>query len=92
MSIQLLTHPPLTINVPTTDMIQLDAKRIVKRFGGRIELWRRLAAHGHHISVKTIEKWMERNSIPSSRLLILIDLAKAEKSPLDLDEYTIKSK
>lgn len=73
-------------------MIQLDAKSIVKRFGGRIELWRRLAAHGHPISVKTIEKWMERNSIPSSRLLILIDLAKAEKSPLDLDEYTIKSR
>lgn len=73
-------------------MIQLDAKRIVKRFGGRIELWRRLAAHGHHISVKTIEKWVERNSIPSSRLLVLIDLAKKEKAPIDLDEYVIKTK
>ena len=50
-------------------MISLDAKRIVKRFGGRIELWRRLSANGQHISVKTIEKWMERNSIPSARLL-----------------------
>lgn len=73
-------------------MITLDAKRIVKRFGGRIELWRRLSANGQHISVKTIEKWMERNSIPSARLLILMDLAKKEKLPLDLDEYTIKSK
>jgi hypothetical protein len=35
---------------------------------------------------------MERNSIPSARLLILMDLAKKEKLPLDLDEYTIKSK
>lgn len=75
-----------------TDMIQLDAKRIVLRFGGRIELWRRLAAHGHHISVKTIEKWMERNSIPSNRLLVLIDLAKKERAPIDLDDYVIKSK
>lgn len=75
----------------STDMIQLDAKRIVQRFGGRIELWRRLNAHGHFVSVKTIEKWTERNSIPSSRLLVLMDLAKKEKSPLELDDYILKS-
>lgn len=73
-------------------MIQLDAKRIVKRFGGRIELWRRLAAHGHPISVKTIEKWTQRNSIPSHRLLVLMDLAKSEKSPINIEDFFMKSK
>ncbi len=76
-----------------TDMNpRLDAKKIVKRFGGRTELWRRLNAMGHHISVKTIEKWMERDSIPSNRLLVLMDLAKKEKSPLVLDRYVIGDK
>jgi len=69
---------------------RIDAKAIVNRFGGRIELWRRLEANGHHVSVKTIEKWMERSSIPSSRLLVLMDLAKKEKKPLVLDDYIVR--
>lgn len=71
--------------------LRLDAKKIVHRFGGRIELWRRLEAKGHHISVKTIEKWMERESIPSNRLLVLMDLAKQEGKPLVLDNFVLNN-
>ena len=74
----------------STDMSRLDAKRIVQRFGGRSELWRRLAKYDHHVSVKTIEKWMERNSIPTARLLVLIELARKEGKPLDVENYVIK--
>lgn len=69
---------------------RINAKGIVNRFGGRINLWRRLEADGHHVSIKTIEKWMERNSIPSARLIVLMDLAKKEKKPLVLDDYIIR--
>lgn len=70
--------------------LRLDAYKIVQRFGGRSELWRRLDARGHHVSLKTIEKWMERDSIPSHRLLVLMDLAKAEGKPLVLDDYVLR--
>lgn len=76
--------------VSSTDMTRLDAKRIVQRFGGRSELWRRLEKHGHHVSVKTIEKWQERNSIPTARLLVLMDLARKEGKPLNVEDYVIK--
>ncbi len=71
-------------------MTRLDAKRIVLRFGGRSELWRRMAKHGHHVSLKTIEKWMERNSIPTARLLVLFEIARKEGKPLELEDYVIK--
>ena len=76
-----------------TDMaLHLNAKAIINRFGGRLDLWRRLDAYGHKVSVKTIEKWIERNSIPSSRLIVLMDLAKKEKKPLVLDDYIVRDK
>jgi len=65
----------------------IDAKTIVKRFGGRMELYRRLSAIGHPISVKTIEKWMERDSIPTKRLIVLMRLANKEGRNLNLHEY-----
>jgi len=73
---------------PFIPMYQLDVKAIIKRFGGRTELWRRLnTTMRHSISVKTIEKWTERTSIPSSQLLILMELAKREGKPLIISEY-----
>lgn len=65
----------------------IDARTIVKRFGGRMELYRRLTAMGHPISVKTIEKWMERDSIPCKRLIALMELAKSEGRNLHLQEF-----
>lgn len=35
---------------------------------------------------------MERDSIPSHRLLVLMDLAKKEGSPLAIDSYVISEK
>lgn len=67
----------------------IDAKTIVKRFGGRMELYRRLTAIGHDISVKTIEKWMERDSIPTQRLIVLMKLAKTEGRTLNLQDFII---
>jgi hypothetical protein len=70
---------------------RLDTRKLVARFGGRIELWRRLKARGFELSVKTIEKWQERGSIPSHRIVQLMELAQHEKRPLNLNEYVQKA-
>ena len=62
-------------------------KQLIAHFGGRIELWRRLEAIGFKLSVKTIEKWMERDNIPGNRIVQLMALAQHEGRPLDLNKF-----
>jgi hypothetical protein len=69
----------------------LDIKKLVARFGGRMELWRRMNARGYELSVKTIEKWGERNSVPSARIMELLELATYEKHPINLNDYMVRS-
>ena len=44
---------------------------------------------GHKISVKTIEKWGERHSIPSRRILQLLDIARSAGRPIDINKYVL---
>lgn len=73
------------------EFTRLDIRKIIARFGGRSELHRRLKARGCGLSVKTVEKWIERDNIPSHRLVQLIELAAHEKRPLDLIDYVLKA-
>jgi hypothetical protein len=66
---------------------RINTKQLIAHFGGRIELWRRLEARGFKLSVKTIEKWMERDNIPSGRIVQLMALANYEGRPLDLNLF-----
>lgn len=66
---------------------RINTKQLIAHFGGRIELWRRLEALGFKLSVKTIEKWMERDNIPSNRIVQLFALASHEGRPLDLNQF-----
>jgi hypothetical protein len=66
---------------------RLKTKELIAHFGGRIELWRRLEARGFKLSIKTIEKWMERDNIPSNRIVQLMALANYEGRPLDLNLF-----
>lgn len=58
---------------------------IIKHFGGRNALYRKLQNRNIHLSVKTIEKWKEKGHIPTPRLKQLVDLSKAEGRPIDLN-------
>lgn len=69
---------------------RLNTRSLVAHFGGRIELWRRLEARGVKLSVKTIEKWMERDNIPVSRIVQLMELAQHEGRPLDLNSFVLR--
>ena len=66
---------------------RIDTKKLVAHFGGRIELYRRLEARGFKLSVKAIEKWMERDNIPANRIVQLMELAQHERRPLDLNLF-----
>jgi hypothetical protein len=68
---------------------KIDVTKLLLRFGGVSELWRRLSANGVDISVKTIEKWRERQSIPSARLAQLVRLSVIEGHKIDLDDFII---
>lgn len=70
---------------------KLNTRKLVAHFGGRIELWRRLAARGQKLSVKTIEKWMERDNIPVARIVQLMELAQHEGRPLDLNSFVLRT-
>jgi hypothetical protein len=69
---------------------RLDIRKLVAHFGGRIELWRRLDARGVVLSVKTIEKWTERDNIPAGRLVQLMELAQHQGRPLDLNNFVLR--
>lgn len=80
------TQEPNTVN-----FTRIDTRKLVAHFGGRIELWRRLEARGFSLSVKTIEKWMERDNIPAVRIVQLMELASHEGRPLDLNKFVLRS-
>lgn len=61
-----------------------DVPAIVKFFGGRVELVRKLEYHNIlHISTAAIDKWQHRGSIPASRLTDLQALARALRKKFD---------
>jgi len=70
---------------------RIDTRKLIARFGGRSELHRRLKARGFELSVKTIEKWQERDNIPSHRIVQLMELAQHEKAPINLNDYVQKA-
>ena len=82
-------HTPLI--GPNTVDIKLDIQKLVAYFGGRINLWRKLNATGYKLSVKTIEKWSERDSLPAHRIVQLMDLAKRDGRVIDLNSFLLNS-
>lgn len=74
------------------DKNRLDAKGVIRHFGGRIQLWRLLEKSGISLSIKTIEAWASRNSIPVSRLVELVTLAEKIGKPLTLDSIITQNK
>lgn len=71
---------------------RIDIRKLVAHFGGRAELHRRLEARGFKLSIKTIEKWLERDNIPAVRIAQLLELAQHERRPLDLNSFVTRSK
>lgn len=65
----------------------LNVHRLLAHFGGVPELWHKLNDSGVSISVKTIEKWRERNTIPTPRLVQLCLLQRRLGGFLNIDDF-----
>jgi len=72
-------------------MSLLDTKSIIRSFGGRTFLWRKLQANGHIFSIRTIDKWME-NGITMKWFMVLKKLATSEGWELKLEDYIAEQK
>lgn len=67
---------------------KLDARRLVRSFGGPTQLHARLTNEGHTLTVKAINLWVYRRSIPSKWLAVLSEMAEKDRRPLHLHKYT----
>lgn len=68
---------------------RLDVSAIIKRFGGKTKLHRALHAMDYPASKKAIEKWTERKTIPTRRILQLMALAQGQGRAFSLDKYLL---
>ena len=65
----------------------MDVRGIIKIFGGRAQLYRKLCAAKVEISHRTLDNWIYHGVIPMHRFLQLVDLAKADGLTLNLEDH-----
>lgn len=74
----------------TNKTSRLDTKGVVNHFGGCSKLHAALSSNGICISLKTVEAWISRGSIPSARLVELADLGRKLKNPFTVDAFIVR--
>ena len=65
----------------------MDVRGIIKIFGGRAQLYRKLCGAKVEISHRTLDNWIYHGVIPMHRFLQLVDLAKADGLKLKLEDH-----
>lgn len=71
----------------TNKHYKIDVPKLYKYFGGTVIVQQILELRGHDISVKAVEKWRERGSIPSWALVELVGYSIDEGRELRLSDY-----
>lgn len=75
----------------TKNVTQYDAKKFVDHFGGAdamVGLW---MGCGFSLTKYAIEKWVQRNAIPTSRILEAVQVAKRKRKTFDIAQF-VKTK
>jgi len=65
----------------------MDVRGVIKLFGGRAQLYRKLCGAKVEISHRTLDNWIYHGVIPMHRFLQLVDLAKADGLKLKLEDH-----
>ena len=88
----MLTLLLFAVHDPSAVTTRLDTKSIVNHFGGSTQLARLLSKIGESgmESIRTIESWIYRDSIPMKKLILMIELGNMIGKPLVLDQYIQK--
>lgn len=71
---------------------QYDARKFVEHFGGpdaMIGLW---LGSGFQLTKYAIEKWVQRSSIPTSRILEAVQVAKRKRKPFNINDFVTRKK
>lgn len=71
--------------------VELDCWAVVAHFGGLAKTSRLMKQHGVDLSVDAIEKWRRRGNIPTSQLVTLAAIARANGVRFDIYDF-IKDK
>tara|TARA_B100000965_G_scaffold217683_1_gene182218 strand:- start:630 stop:896 length:267 start_codon:yes stop_codon:yes gene_type:complete len=72
--------------------IELDAKKMVRDFGGMTSTARLLTEAGVTITRDAVDKWRRAKRIPSPHLLSLALIAKDRGQRFDVYDYIIRKK
>jgi hypothetical protein len=70
---------------------QINCRKLIVRFGGPANLYRRLIRRGFSLSYKSIEKWHQRGQIRAQWLAELVLMAQEDGYPIDLIDYIERS-
>ncbi len=68
-------------------VMTIDVRKVIKRFGGRTILWKKIIASGDECHIRTIDKWIENDSIPTVRLMQLKTLADKDGFKFKIDDF-----
>ena len=68
-------------------MTTFDVTGVIKKFGGRAQLYRKLCLAKIQISHRTLDNWIYHGMIPMHRFMQLMALAKDEGWKLKLDDH-----
>ena len=67
--------------------VELDCWAVVAHFGGLAKTSRLMKQHGVDLSVDAIEKWRRRGNIPTSQLVTLAAIARANGVRFDIYDF-----
>lgn len=70
--------------------LHMDVRGVIKKFGGRAQLYRKLCVAKINLSHRTIDNWINHGIIPMHRFLQLVALATNEGFKLNLSEHIKK--
>ena len=70
--------------------ISIDARLLVKDFGGLTAATRGLNEMGHTITKNAVDKWRRRDSLPTESILAFAVLAKHKNQRFDLLDYVVR--
>jgi len=70
--------------------LAINARLLVKDFGGLTAVTRGLNEMGHIITKNAVDKWRRRDSLPTESILAFAVLAKHKNQRFDLLDYVIK--
>ena len=66
---------------------RLNVRRMIRNLGGNTPLHQELIRHGVKISIKSIEAWAFRNSVPSSRLPLLMEIGVKKHKSFSFEKF-----